>query len=161
MGCSNLRTNHKLVYFQVLTRFLGSASPAIYWFAAHVVYNNLNQPSNLAFSSDTAGPLSPSALLMLYKHNTIQAKCILLFFLGYFAIGTVAFSNFLPWTWCLIMLRTCKTQRCSYFNSVISGLVCVRMLQAILAELIFLGYFVVFAGVHMWANTIKNQVSFV
>lgn len=70
------------VHIQVSTRMLASSSPYIYWICAQYFQKEYHQNSFKAF-------LQPKS------HST---KFIKAWFLGYFVIGTVLFSNFLPWT---------------------------------------------------------------
>lgn len=70
------------VHIQVSTRMLTSSSPYIYWICAQYFHNESHSNSWRAF-------LQPKTLI---------AKLIKAWFLGYFVIGTVLFSNFLPWT---------------------------------------------------------------
>lgn len=70
------------VHIQVSTRMLASSSPYIYWICAQQFQKEHHQNSFKAF-------LQPKS------HST---KFIKAWFLGYFVIGTVLFSNFLPWT---------------------------------------------------------------
>lgn len=66
------------VHIQVSTRMLASSSPYIYWICAQHFQKEHHQNSFKAF---------------LQPKSQIKA-----WFLGYFIIGTVLFSNFLPWT---------------------------------------------------------------
>lgn len=70
------------VHIQVSTRMLASSSPYIYWICAEHFYRENHRNSSKAF-------LQP---------KTRITKFIKIWFLGYFIIGTVLFSNFLPWT---------------------------------------------------------------
>lgn len=70
------------VHIQVSTRMLASSTPYIYWICAQYFHRENHANSSKAF-------LQP-------KSNT--TKFIKAWFLGYFVIGTVLFSNFLPWT---------------------------------------------------------------
>lgn len=110
---------------QVITRFVCSSSPVMYWFVAHLTCKPENQ---------TTGPENRSPLLNHYDvdgkpnmveetsfHSTLNveptdysadpteeyfdwdnsskvSKLIFLYFHLYFFVGTAAFSNFLPWT---------------------------------------------------------------
>ncbi|XP_052033602.1 GPI mannosyltransferase 2 isoform X5 [Apodemus sylvaticus] len=92
---------------QVLTRFLGSATPIIYWFPAYL----LQDGEPLLRGVDTA----PQKLLrptpaqkaprnwvveLLYNWKTCSpvTKCILGYFLTYWLLGLIFHCNFLPWT---------------------------------------------------------------
>lgn len=70
------------VHIQVSTRMLASSSPYIYWICAQYLHTENHLNSSKAF-------LQP---------KTPFTKFIKAWFLGYFVIGTVLFSNFLPWT---------------------------------------------------------------
>lgn len=70
------------VHIQVSTRMLASSSPYIYWICAQHFHRENHQNSSKAF-------LQPKARITQF---------IKIWFLGYFIIGTVLFSNFLPWT---------------------------------------------------------------
>ncbi|NXG59474.1 PIGV mannosyltransferase, partial [Hemiprocne comata] len=106
------------MHVQVLTRFLGSSSPVLYWFCAHL----LQEYEPLLWSEGTDGqtmmscakkPLtgrSPDScregtsgnpvvrLLLSCRSITPLSKCILGFFLSYWLLGLVLHCNFLPWT---------------------------------------------------------------
>ncbi|KAK7099027.1 GPI mannosyltransferase 2-like [Littorina saxatilis] len=86
------------MHIQVVTRFLCSASPVIYWFAAYL----LQPPSYSKWSEshffDSSEPILLSTWWTLYSNGSAAGRCVLIFFMGYFVVGTVAFSNFLPWT---------------------------------------------------------------
>lgn len=70
------------VHIQVSTRMLASSSPYIYWICAQHFQREHHQNSFKAF-------LQPKSYI---------TKFIKAWFFGYFVIGTVLFSNFLPWT---------------------------------------------------------------
>lgn len=70
------------VHIQVSTRMLASSSPYIYWICARYFHKEHHPNSIKAF-------LQPQSRI---------TKFIKAWFLGYFVIGTVLFSNFLPWT---------------------------------------------------------------
>ncbi|KAM6313870.1 GPI mannosyltransferase 2 [Podargus strigoides] len=101
------------MHVQVLTRFLGSSSPILYWFSAHL----LQEHEPLLRSDDqTTGPRSeksplsksPSSqgtpgnpvvrLLLNCRSITPLSRCVLGFFLSYWLLGLVLHCNFLPWT---------------------------------------------------------------
>lgn len=97
---------------QVLTRFLGSSSPILYWFSAHL----LQEHEPLLWSDGTDGePASPGGgrpgsrgdgaaanpvlrLLSRWSLLTPLSKCVLGFFLSYWLLGLLLHCNFLPWT---------------------------------------------------------------
>ncbi|NWT72334.1 PIGV mannosyltransferase, partial [Prunella himalayana] len=102
------------MHVQVLTRFLGSSSPILYWFSAHL----LQEHEPLLWSTGTDNPASgkplqgkpPSScgrgtsdnpvvrLLLNWRSITPLSKSILGFFLGYWLLGLILHCNFLPWT---------------------------------------------------------------
>ncbi|XP_005529737.1 PREDICTED: GPI mannosyltransferase 2 [Pseudopodoces humilis] len=102
------------MHVQVLTRFLGSSSPILYWFAAYL----LQEHEPLLWSTGTDNPTSgkpllgkpPSSqgkgtsdnpvvrLLLNWRSITPLSKSILGFFLGYWLLGLILHCNFLPWT---------------------------------------------------------------
>ncbi|NXH44525.1 PIGV mannosyltransferase, partial [Dicaeum eximium] len=102
------------MHVQVLTRFLGSSSPILYWFTAHL----LEEHEPLLWSTGTDNPTSgkpllgksPSScgkrtsdnpivrLLLNWRLITPLSKGILGFFLGYWLLGLILHCNFLPWT---------------------------------------------------------------
>ncbi|XP_076471499.1 GPI alpha-1,6-mannosyltransferase 2-like isoform X2 [Babylonia areolata] len=87
------------MHIQVLTRFLCSASPVIYWFAAHMVCEeNEQKMSSEGYPCGHTNICCLSDLLPLYRQCSAQGKHVLHFFGGYLVIGTIAFSNSLPWT---------------------------------------------------------------
>ncbi|XP_044731152.1 GPI mannosyltransferase 2 [Chrysoperla carnea] len=76
------------VHIQVTTRMLCSASPILYWYCADKWLNGLNKNSL---------QLQPN-FLFLFKNVILAQKCIQFYFFTYFVVGTILFSNFLPWT---------------------------------------------------------------
>lgn len=96
--------------FQVLTRFLGSSTPIVYWFPAHL----LQDQEPLLRSLETvpwkplAGDSPPGqkiprntimGLLCNWKTCSLVTRCILGYFLTYWLLGLLLHCNFLPWTW--------------------------------------------------------------
>ncbi|XP_010166839.1 GPI mannosyltransferase 2 [Antrostomus carolinensis] len=105
------------MHVQVLTRFLGSSSPILYWFSAHLLdeYEPLlwsdgtdNQTAaprsekSLLGKSDSGGKGTPGnpvvRLLLNWGLITPRSKCVLGFFMSYWLLGLVLHCNFLPWT---------------------------------------------------------------
>lgn len=100
------------IHIQVSTRLLASSSPAFYWFLA-CRYKIQNDFDNNAISSRLGNLKQMSKYCIVEtKHNfdsnwrTIILDepadkwsyfCVL-YFLSYFFIGTILFSNFFPWT---------------------------------------------------------------
>ncbi|NWX62230.1 PIGV mannosyltransferase, partial [Promerops cafer] len=101
------------MHVQVLTRFLGSSSPILYWFPAHL----LQEHEPLLWSTGTDKPTSGKVLdksptscgkgtsdnplvrlLLNWRLITPLSKSILGFFLGYWLLGLILHCNFLPWT---------------------------------------------------------------
>uniref|UniRef100_A0A8C8R592 GPI mannosyltransferase 2 n=1 Tax=Pelusios castaneus TaxID=367368 RepID=A0A8C8R592_9SAUR len=107
------------MHVQVLTRFLGSSSPVLYWFSAHL----LQEYEPLLWEEGTAGQTAPSLsekprigsclpglfrkrisenlimrLLLNWKISSPITKCILGYFLSYWLLGLILHCNFLPWT---------------------------------------------------------------
>uniref|UniRef100_U3JC29 GPI mannosyltransferase 2 n=2 Tax=Ficedula albicollis TaxID=59894 RepID=U3JC29_FICAL len=102
------------MHVQVLTRFLGSSSPILYWFPAYL----LQEHEPLLWSAGTDNPksgkplLGKSAsrcekgtsdnpvvrLLLNWRSLTPLSKSILGFFLGYWLLGLILHCNFFPWT---------------------------------------------------------------
>ncbi|KAJ7357581.1 hypothetical protein OS493_024389 [Desmophyllum pertusum] len=66
------------MHVQVITRFIASASPLIYWYSAHVIVK------------DTAD--------LAHCRSMWRSQLIVGYFLLYFFIGTALHCNFYPWT---------------------------------------------------------------
>lgn len=71
------------VHIQVSTRMLASSSPVLYWICAQ---HFCQERPRLDYVNS------------MLKPKSIKTKLISSWFLGYFTIGTILFSNFLPWT---------------------------------------------------------------
>ncbi|XP_029475106.1 GPI mannosyltransferase 2 [Rhinatrema bivittatum] len=97
------------MHVQVLTRFLGSSSPLLYWFSAHLLQDNdpalwnrgapgTSDPRQPARSGKgySANPLLNS--LLRWRTCPAITKCILGYFLSYWLLGLILHCNFLPWT---------------------------------------------------------------
>ncbi|NXG18908.1 PIGV mannosyltransferase, partial [Grallaria varia] len=102
------------MHVQVLTRFLGSSSPILYWFSAHLLQEH--EPLLWSAGTDNAAPgrsvlgKSPGShgkgtpdnpvvrLLRSWRIITPISKSILGFFLSYCLLGLILHCNFLPWT---------------------------------------------------------------
>ncbi|XP_045401814.1 GPI mannosyltransferase 2 isoform X5 [Lemur catta] len=97
------------MHVQVLTRFLGSSTPVVYWFPAHL----LQDQEPLLRSLETvpwkppAGDSLPgqkvprnSIMGLLYNWKTCSpvTRYILGYFLSYWLLGLLLHCNFLPWT---------------------------------------------------------------
>ncbi|KAM6108473.1 LOW QUALITY PROTEIN: GPI mannosyltransferase 2 [Pterocles gutturalis] len=106
------------MHVQVLTRFLGSSSPVLYWFSAHLLQEHEPVLWSKGTGHQTAAPHSEEALLgqspgscrkgasenpvlrLLLSCGSITplSKCVLGFFLTYWLLGLILHCNFLPWT---------------------------------------------------------------
>ncbi|NXY66705.1 PIGV mannosyltransferase, partial [Callaeas wilsoni] len=102
------------MHVQVLTRFLGSSSPVLYWFPAHLLQEHepllwstgTDSPSSgkplLGISPSSCGKRTPDnlvlRLLLNWRLITPLSKSILGFFLCYWLLGLILHCNFFPWT---------------------------------------------------------------
>lgn len=77
------------VHVQVTTRMLCSASPIVYWFSAYV-FENISTIETDIFPSWKG--------FLLHNDLNLEQKFIKYYFISYFIIGTVLFSNNFPWT---------------------------------------------------------------
>ncbi|KAM7100257.1 GPI mannosyltransferase 2 isoform 3-T8 [Molossus nigricans] len=97
------------MHVQVLTRFLGSSTPIVYWFPAHL----LQDQEPLLRSLETVPWKPPSGnsppgqkiprnsimgLLYNWKTCSLVTRCVLGYFLTYWLLGLLLHCNFLPWT---------------------------------------------------------------
>jgi phosphatidylinositol glycan class V len=97
------------MHIQVITRFIASSSPVIYWYLA-VVTSPKKQPvvsstgqQNADVPDMKSGSVSTSGLNLsdsdiLNWENTWPNRAIFVYFMVYLFVGVAAFSNFLPWT---------------------------------------------------------------
>ncbi|KTF74111.1 hypothetical protein cypCar_00030195 [Cyprinus carpio] len=103
------------MHVQVLTRFLASSSPVLYWISAHLLfqYEPLLQDEKL-FRSDQIQQQKDHKpgfgfvsmwrnnevvyLLMRWQTCSIYTQCILGYFISYWFLGLALHCNFLPWT---------------------------------------------------------------
>uniref|UniRef100_A0A8D0HHP6 GPI mannosyltransferase 2 n=1 Tax=Sphenodon punctatus TaxID=8508 RepID=A0A8D0HHP6_SPHPU len=108
------------MHVQVLTRFLGSSTPILYWFSAHLLHNYEplllwdEDPSvqnvaplsgkpkpSISFPGSIRGQVSKNpivGLLLNWRMCTPLTRCILGYFLSYWLLGLILHCNFLPWT---------------------------------------------------------------
>ncbi|GFO19104.1 GPI mannosyltransferase 2 [Plakobranchus ocellatus] len=97
------------VHIQVLTRLLCSSSPLIYWYCGTLFVSKCQRPILMQSSSGGLQGFAVAAMNKLHLHFIAtllsswsclsqELKCIVAYFILYFIIGTVMFSNFLPWT---------------------------------------------------------------
>lgn len=97
------------MHVQVLTRFLGSSSPVVYWFPAHLLQRQepLLRTIEIMPWQPLAGDSSPlqklprnciMRLLCNWKTCSLLTRCILGYFLTYWLLGLLLHCNFLPWT---------------------------------------------------------------
>ncbi|XP_060776634.1 palmitoyltransferase ZDHHC18-A isoform X2 [Neoarius graeffei] len=101
---------------QVLTRFLASSTPVIYWISGHILLSCeplLKENKNFAYGQrqNTLGqsiyhfwtrhlcignPITQ--LLMCWRTCSFPTHCILGYFISYWLLGLALHCNFLPWT---------------------------------------------------------------
>lgn len=98
------------VHVQVTTRMLASASPLLYWFAAEYFTGDrafIRRQVIRKLSKQVQDGTEPCthvdnhvelSEILDFRTLNFKQQAILLYFLGYAIIGTVLFSNFLPWT---------------------------------------------------------------
>lgn len=107
------------MHVQVVTRFLGSSTPVLYWFSAHLLQDyepwlwkegaatqteaSLSEKFNVgsfcpgSFRKGISG--NPIVRLLLnWRISSPVTKCILGYFLSYWLLGLILHCNFLPWT---------------------------------------------------------------
>ncbi|GCB62714.1 palmitoyltransferase ZDHHC18-A isoform X1 [Scyliorhinus torazame] len=93
------------MHIQVITRFLASSSPILYWFTAHLLLDV--EPGHLAEDPATSPCVYKfgifprnqlTALLWAWRGCSLTARCVLGYFLLYWFLGLVLHCNFLPWT---------------------------------------------------------------
>lgn len=106
------------MHVQVLTRFLGSSSPVIYWISAHLLIarepwlleelsaDSVQKAPKCVCGNDSMfgmkwmslGQNAIIKLLSQWSYCSIWTRTILGYFLSYWIIGLALHCNFLPWT---------------------------------------------------------------
>lgn len=98
----------------MLTRFLGSSTPVIYWISGHFLLSCeplLKEDKNLAYGKRQNtlernsnfsimcinNPITQ--LLVRWRTCSFPTQCILGYFISYWLLGLALHCNFLPWTW--------------------------------------------------------------
>ena len=99
------------VHIQIITRMLASSSPVLYWYAADYftsdrtfIRNQVIQKLNKQIKN--GGSAACNHVDSHIELNDIRnfdcmnykQKLVIIFHIGYALIGTILFSNFLPWT---------------------------------------------------------------
>lgn len=99
-----------MIHVQVATRLLASSSPVVYWFCAsklspafkdtveREVLGKLTKKSNGQFYESYSNRKSKWKTFILTESFNGYSLFIKYYFLSYFVVGTVLFSNYLPWT---------------------------------------------------------------
>ena len=75
------------VHIQVTTRLLASSSPMLYFFCANYFTPQQQHKKN-----------DDESNIFDLKRLSVMQKVVIYYFLGYYSVGTVLFSNFYPWT---------------------------------------------------------------
>ncbi|XP_039451935.1 GPI mannosyltransferase 2 [Culex pipiens pallens] len=98
------------VHVQVTTRMLASSSPLLYWFAAEYFTGDkafIRRQVIRKLSKQVRDGTEPCTHVENYvelsdildfRQMNWKQKAILVYFAGYATVGTILFSNFLPWT---------------------------------------------------------------
>lgn len=98
------------MHIQVLTRFIASSCPVIYWFVARMTVSEeiveLSVQSNLMGDETNASNGTPSLpetrtqteADFSWNDSSWFSRIVLIYFHMYLFVGVAAFSNFLPWT---------------------------------------------------------------
>ena len=84
------------IHVQVITRLLASSNPMLYWFCSEYF---VGVGSNKRYKKDD-DYRNEDMVMNIFEVNKLNSKqkLIIYYFLGYYALGTILFSNFLPWT---------------------------------------------------------------
>ena len=89
-------------HVQVLTRFICSSSPVIYWFAADALKQTLRQSDLRALesptSSDTTALVAGVMKTLVSSSSSWCSKLIVAYFFLYVVLGYILHCNFYPWT---------------------------------------------------------------
>ncbi|KAL7874507.1 hypothetical protein SRHO_G00054770 [Serrasalmus rhombeus] len=100
------------MHVQVLTRFLASSSPVIYWISSHLLSSEPLLRETKDFYGQRLDNFKPgfahfflmyinnpvTQLLMHWRTCSSSTRCILGYFLSFWLIGLALHCNFLPWT---------------------------------------------------------------
>ncbi|GAB1602832.1 GPI mannosyltransferase 2-like [Argonauta hians] len=86
------------MHVQVLTRFIASSCPFFYWFSAHNISKNTYDTSTDKDKPKVKALLHKITNFLFPQESNTVSKLVIFYYLSYGFIGTVAFSNFLPWT---------------------------------------------------------------
>lgn len=83
------------IHVQVTTRMIASSTPIFYWFCSDLFCKRKSKMKRISSLKERV-----YYIIYLLEPNDayIERLIVLLWFLVYFVIGTVLFSNFLPWT---------------------------------------------------------------
>lgn len=82
------------IHIQVTTRLLASSSPMLYFFCA----NYFVKPTAPSKKNDDKNKQQESLNIFDFRRLNWTQTIIVYYFLCYFSLGTILFSNFLPWT---------------------------------------------------------------
>ncbi|XP_063981887.1 GPI mannosyltransferase 2 [Diachasmimorpha longicaudata] len=82
------------VHIQVSTRLLASASPILYWYAAIILTNE--ERNDLHYQHDVR--LGFNIFFRTPTTRSIEPRLVIAYFTSYIFVGTIFYSNFLPWT---------------------------------------------------------------
>lgn len=83
------------IHVQVTTRLLASSNPMLYFFCAdYFMIPNVSHKKN----DDKVNVSEMPVNIFDIKRLNWTQRIIVYYFLGYYSLGTIMFSNFLPWT---------------------------------------------------------------
>eukprot|EP00062_Callorhinchus_milii_P010177 gi/632954741/ref/XP_007893122.1/ PREDICTED: GPI mannosyltransferase 2 [Callorhinchus milii] len=90
------------MHIQVLTRFLASSSPVLYWFCAHLIQKAEAEHATWNSVAAPTNPVLPknilTELLLDWRQRSPTTRWLLAYFLLYWLLGLLLHCNFLPWT---------------------------------------------------------------